>query len=196
MELDEMKIAWTEMSAKMEQQKKLTDQLIMDMTKVKYNSLLSKISTYETMGTVVCYACVAYLLYRFDRFDTPFLVFCASTTILLFTLLPILSLWSIATLRTPDIGKSSSKELMEKYLKGRRRFVAVQKFNLVMGAVLIFTCAPISFALFSHHHLINVWTMTFIVAVGGIFFVIFSRPVYLYYVRTIQKLEGVLKELE
>ena len=56
MELEELQSAWTQMSDELNHQKKLTNQIILDMTKQKYQNKFSTITKYETLGAVVCFA--------------------------------------------------------------------------------------------------------------------------------------------
>ena len=56
MEFEEMKFLWEEMSGKIEQQKKLTDSLIIKMTKSDYKNKLMKIFIPEMIGSLICFA--------------------------------------------------------------------------------------------------------------------------------------------
>ena len=65
MELEEMKSIWEDMSQKVDQQKVLTNQLILDMTKERYENNIRRISVPETLSALICFAVVFYLISNF-----------------------------------------------------------------------------------------------------------------------------------
>ncbi|MEP3380166.1 MAG: hypothetical protein ABJO28_06260, partial [Maribacter dokdonensis] len=73
MELEEMKSLWEDMSQKVDQQKVLTDQLIMDMTKERYENRMRRISVPETISALICFAAVIYLISNFNLLDVWYL---------------------------------------------------------------------------------------------------------------------------
>jgi len=52
MEIEEIKALWSEMSDQLEQQKKLTNEIIMSMTQERYSNKFRTISKYETIHMV------------------------------------------------------------------------------------------------------------------------------------------------
>ena len=67
MEFEEMKSLWEEMSGKIEQQKKLTDSLIIKMTKSDYKNKIMKIFIPELIGALICFANALYILSVFKN---------------------------------------------------------------------------------------------------------------------------------
>ena len=69
MDLDEMKLAWSDMSDQLEQQKKLTDDIIFKMTQEKSSSRLGRIITAESIGIIVSFVGLVYIALNFYKFD-------------------------------------------------------------------------------------------------------------------------------
>ena len=65
MELEEMTSLWNDMSQIVDQQKVLTDKLILDMTQERYENRLRHISIPETIAALICFAVVIYLISNF-----------------------------------------------------------------------------------------------------------------------------------
>ena len=55
MNVEDLQAIWTEMSEELDKQKKLTHEIIMQMTQQRYKSQLQKISNYEGLGAVLCF---------------------------------------------------------------------------------------------------------------------------------------------
>ena len=73
MELEELQLAWTQMGKELETQKKLTNNMIMEMTRIRYKNKFKKISTYEKAGTVVCFGVAILILIKFNKLDMWYL---------------------------------------------------------------------------------------------------------------------------
>ena len=67
MDLDEMKLAWSDMTVQMEQQKKLTDDIILKMTQEKSTSRLGRIIALESFGLLVTFIALVYVILNFDK---------------------------------------------------------------------------------------------------------------------------------
>ena len=61
MEIEELQSVWSEMSAQLEKQKKLTNELIMEMTQNRYSTKFDKLTFYETIGAVISFVMAIYL---------------------------------------------------------------------------------------------------------------------------------------
>ncbi|MFT6934116.1 MAG: hypothetical protein ACJAUQ_000500 [Maribacter sp.] len=73
MELEELQLAWTQMGKELETQKKLTNNMIMEMTRIRYKNKFKKISNYEKAGTVVCFGVALLILIKFNKLDMWYL---------------------------------------------------------------------------------------------------------------------------
>jgi len=92
MELEELQAAWTQMSNELEKQKELTNTLIMDMTKEKYNAKFRTITNYEKAGTLVCVASAVFIALNIQKLDTWYLLACGLFAVLFSVIMPILVL--------------------------------------------------------------------------------------------------------
>jgi len=81
MEFEEMKSLWEEMSGKFEQQKKLTDLVIIRMTKSDYKNKIMKIFIPELIGALTCFAAVLYILISFQKLDVWYLMACGVVSV-------------------------------------------------------------------------------------------------------------------
>ena len=89
MDLEEIQTIWSEMSDQLEQQKKLTNELIMKMTQERYRTKFDKITFYESIGAVICFLAAIYFLVNINKLDTWYLLACGIFTIAFLILLPI-----------------------------------------------------------------------------------------------------------
>ena len=76
MELEEMKTLWAEMSAAVERQKKITDSIIIKMTRSNYRNKINKIRVPEFIGSFLCMAGAALIVFNFRQLTTWYLAVC------------------------------------------------------------------------------------------------------------------------
>ena len=197
MELDEMKTLWTEMSAKLEGQKKLTDKMIIMMTQERYQRKLSKIRTPELISTALCFIMVLLILLSLNKFDTSYLLACAITSATILSVLPILSLWAIRQVSRVDIKGSNYKEALLQYALAKRRFLSVQKFSFYLSFVLLIVALPVAVKMMGGKTTrIETATWLWYLPLGFCFFAVFARWVYRCYVNVTVQLENLLREIE
>lgn len=144
MELEEMQAAWTEMSGELEQQKQITNELIMKMTQERYTNTWNHARNFELFGTIVCYAILVYLLLNFAKLDTTPLFISGIITALVLAILPILSLRSIRGMKEVNVTTMTVKETMDTYKKRKSQFVLFQKLNIAMSFLLMLVVLPVS----------------------------------------------------
>jgi hypothetical protein len=197
MELEEMKSLWEDMNQKVDQQRVLTDQLILDMTKERYENRLRSISLPETLSAFICFAAVIYLISNFNLLDVWYLQFTGVLTIVACMLLPILSLKSIKKMKAINISKSTYKESLVNYAKEKTKFMRFQKISFYTSFIVLIL-AVISFGKIMKG--IDVFTMTeklnWLVPSGiGVLF-IFSQWVLKKYKKATDSANNILKELE
>ncbi|WP_439132485.1 hypothetical protein [Polaribacter sp.] len=197
MELEEMKSLWEDMSQKVNQQKVLTDQLILDMTKERYENSVRRISVPETLSALICFAAVFYLISNFNLLDVWYLKLTGALTIVACVLLPILSLKSINKMKAIEVSKSTYKESLVNYAKAKVRFMKLQKTSFYTSFIVLIL-AVISFGKIMKG--IDVFTMTeklnWLVPSGiGVLF-IFSEWVLKKYKKATDAANAILKELE
>lgn len=192
-----MKSLWEDMSQKVGQQKVLTDQLILDITKERYENRIRSISVPETLSAFICFAAVIYLIINFNLLDIWYLQLTGVLTIIACMLLPILSLKSIKKIKAIDVSKSSYKESLVNYAKEKARFMRLQKTNFYTSFIVLIV-AVISFGKIMKG--IDVFTMTeklnWLVPSGIGVLYIFSHWVLKKYKKAADAANTILKELE
>lgn len=196
MELEEMKSLWEEMSGKFEQQKKMTDSLIIKMTKSDYKNKIMKIFVPELMGALVCFAAALYILISFQKLDNWYLIVCGIVTVLILILLPILSFNAIHKIRSINILNNNYKQSLQEYSKGKQQFVFIQKLSFYLGAVLLLTCLPVMGRLIGGKDLFIETHLWLWYAIAYPFFYGFSKWVFRKYAKATVEAEEILKELE
>jgi hypothetical protein len=197
MELEEMKSLWEDMSQRVDQQKVLTDQLIIDMTKERYENKMRRISVPETISAFICFAAVIYLISNFKLLDVWYLQLSGVLTIVACLLLPILSLKSIKRMKAINISKSTYKDALATYAKEKTRFLLLQKSSFYTSFIVLIL-AVITFGKIMKG--IDVFTTTdklnWLVPSGiGVLF-IFSQWVLKKYKKATDSANKILKELK
>jgi hypothetical protein len=196
MEFEEMKSLWGEMSGKIEQQKKITDSLIIKMTKSDYKNKIMKIFIPELIGALVCFVVAIYILFSFQKLDRWYLNVCGIVSILILILLPVLSFNAIHKIRSVNILDNNYKQSLLEYSKGKRQFVFIQKLSFYLGAVLLLAVLPVMGQLIAGKDLFIETRLWLWYAIGYLFFYGFSKWVFRKYVKTTAEAEEILKELE
>ena len=196
MEFEEMKSLWGEMSGKIEQQKKLTDSLIIKMTEVNYRHKLHKIMIPEAIGALVCFAGAFFIAISFQQLNNWYLVVCGVTSILILLLLPILSIKAIRKLRSSNILNNNYKQSLLEYSKGKIQFVFVQKLSFYLGAMLMLAILPVMGKLISEVDFFKAANVWYWYAIGFPFFLWFAKWVAKNYTKTTDDAENILKELQ
>ena len=196
MEFEEMKSLWGEMSGKIEHQKKITDSLIIKMTKSDYKNKIMKIFIPELIGALVCFVAAIYILFSFQKLDRWYLTVCAVVSILILILLPVLSFNAIHKIRSVNILDNNYKESLLEYSKGKRQFVFIQKLSFYLGAVLLLVVLPVMGQLIAGKDLFIETRLWLWYAIGYPFFYGFSKWVFRKYIKTTVEAEGILRELE
>ena len=198
MELKELETLWTQMSQELESQKKLNKELIMNMTQTKYVNKFRKISTYETIGAVICIAAAIYIITQFSLLDTWYLQLCGAFTVLFLTLLPVLSLQSLSRIQNINIAGNEVKETIVRFEKAKKRVLYLQRAGIYLSFVLMFTMLPVAAKVFGKGKDLfqetSVWYIYIPVMV--IFLVVFARWGYGCYKSITNSAENILKELE
>lgn len=197
MDLEEMRNNWQEMSKEIEQQKILTDKLIIDMTQNKFNNKLKSISTPETIGTIVCFGVAFLILLNFSKLDTWYLQLSGAFSGLFYIVLPILSLKTIYGMKRINISEGNYKDSLERFAKNKMQFIRVQKWSYYLSFVLVIVCLPVASKLMNGTDIflesaVWLWYLPF----GFAFLYFFSRWVFKKYKRASNSAEELLKDLE
>jgi len=199
MEIEEMKILWSEMSDQLEQQKKLTNEIIMNMTQERYTNKFKTISIYETIGAVICYGVAIGVLVNFGALDTWYLKACGVFTLTFLFVLPILVLRALSRIKRLNITDKNYKETLISYTKAKTNLLRLQQFGIAGSFFLMFAVAAVSSKMWSNKDFFmmerNMWSYAAI-GIATLFVILVSRWGYGHYRRITTSAESLLKELE
>lgn len=192
-----MKSQWVDMSHKVDQQKILTDQLIIDLTKERFNTKMRAISVPESISALMCFAAVLFIISNFNSLDVWYLQLSGVFAIIACLVLPVLSLKSIQKMKSVHISKSTFKETVEAYAKGKSKFMQIQKISFYTSFLVLVALVIVFGKIIKD---IDVFTMTeklnWLVPSGiGVLF-IFSQWVLKKYKKATESANTILQELE
>jgi len=160
MELEEMKTLWSNLSKEVDQQKILTDSLIVEMTKERFKSKLNKIAIPEVIGTIICFAMALFIIINLNKMDTWYLKASGLFTISYLIVLPILSLQTVYKMKHINVGQQNYKETLLNYTKYKKRYILIQKSSIFFSILLVITSLPVSGKILSGKDIFlqnNVW---------------------------------------
>lgn len=199
MEIEEMQILWSEMSDQLEQQKKLTNEIIMNMTQEKYSNRFKSISTYETIGAVICFVIALQIIFNFSKLDTWYLMACGIFTLAFLLVMPVLVLRALIKIKRLNIVNKSYKDTLVSYTKSKTNLLQLQKFGIMASFILMFTVAAVFSKIFSNKDFFaverDIWSNVSI-AIALLFVVLVSNWGYGHYKKVANSAEAVIKELE
>jgi hypothetical protein len=195
MELEEMKLAWNDLSKKVEKQEILNHQIIEKMTKDQYQSNLKKIALPEFIGTIICYLGAAYLSINVPKLEDPMIQVFGIISIALLLILPIISLQSVRAMRKINLSSHSYLETIKIFGQQKIRFQKLQKLNVSLGLFLMVIGVPVLLAI--QEKSLNLtplfWMLYF--PLGVMFFLGFSYWVLKYYNGKLKATERMLAEV-
>ncbi len=197
MELKELETLWSEMSQELETQKKLTNELIMNMTQTKYSNKFQKISTYETIGGVICILAAIFVLTKFSLLDTWYLQLCGLFTVTFLILLPVLTLNSLRRIQKLNIADRNIKDTLISFTKAKNQLLFLQRLGLYLSFILMFTILPVAGKIMNGKDLFVESNILYIyLPIMAIFIFFFARWGYGCYKSITNSAENILKELE
>jgi hypothetical protein len=196
MELEEMKSQWVEMSKEFENQRKLTESLIIKMTTTDYKNKFSKILIPEVIGAFICFTGALFILVNLQKLNNWYLMICGTISVLILFLLPVLSFSAIHKIRSVNILNNDYKQSLLEYSKGKLRFVFVQKLSFYLGAILMLVILPVMGKLIGGKDFFIETRLWFWYAIGFPFFYGYSKWVFKKYLKITEDAENILKELE
>jgi len=199
MDIEEMKALWSDMSDQLDQQKKLTNDIIIKMTQEKYSNKFRTLANYETFGAIVCFAILIFLLLNFHKLDTWYLLTCGIITMAFMIIFPVLTLRYLRKIKQFDIINKNYKEVLVGFHKAKTNLLNLQKAGVFASFIVIFTSAAVFAKIFNDKDFFmierGVKEYVFL-AFTLVFVFFFSRWGYKAYQRIANSAESVLKELE
>jgi len=199
MELEEMQTVWSQMSGQLEQQKKLTEKIIIDMTQQKFKNRFSTLSFYESIGAGVCFVAVVFILLNLEKMNTWYLMTASILSILSLLILPIFSLRSLFGMKNLNLTTNSYKDTLIQFIKKKKQMLLVQRLSAVFSVILMWLITPVfSMAFnnkdfFQQEHSTGLLIFYAVVTIGVLFF---ARWGFRCYKRITARAEADLKELE
>lgn len=138
-----MKTTWEMLSKQINNQEKLTNQLIERVTEQKFRSTMSRILYPEYVGAIVCYAGAAYLIWNFTRIDLWLMQIFGIIAVVLLIILPIISFISVREIKSVQLSIQSYSETIREYARQKIRFQKLQKLNIALAMIVMLTSIPV-----------------------------------------------------
>jgi len=199
MELEELQAVWSEMSDQLEQQKKLTNEIIIKMTQQDYRNKLNKIVLPETLGAVVSFVAAALILFNFNTLDTWPLRVCGIITLAIILILPIFSIRYLKKMQSLDIANNNYKQTVADFAKNKKQYEKLLKLSVYLGFGLMIIIMPVTSKLFNGEDMFREtmsWFWVWFLPLGMLFYYFFTRRVIRCYNNNIRQAETILEELE
>ncbi|MGG9962484.1 hypothetical protein [Ferruginibacter sp. SUN106] len=198
MELEEMQTLWNELSAKVDKQNTLTDQLIVTMTKERYKNRFQKIKHYEIIASFVAAIMAILVLINLGRLNTWYLLACGIFTAAHLLLLPPLVLSSLNRIKNISISNKNYKETLLAFAKAKQWLLFVQRLSVFLNFFLMLAVVPVAIKLIDNKDIFEMnnpnwfWIVPAIVLI----FVVLSVWGYRWYQCNARNAELLLGELD
>ncbi len=198
MELEEMQATWSQMSDQLDDQKKLTDKLIMEMTKERYKNKIGILSKYEGMGAVICFTAAILLILRFSELNTWYLLVSGIFTVCYLIVLPVVVLRSINSMKNIDLTNNTYKETLIAYAKKKKQFLLTQKVGIYLNFILLAVSLPVVVKVFKGKDIFitNINLMYWYIPIMAGFLILFSFWGYGKYKKVTASASYILEEFE
>ncbi len=197
MEIKDLESLWSEMDRELENQKKLTKSLIMEMTQQKYSNKFQRISVFETIGGIICILAGVFIMTQFSELDTWYLQLCGVITILILFVLPVLTLRSLYRVQSIQITDKAVSETIAGYVKAKNHLLYLQRLGIYLSVVLMLTILPVASKISNGKDLFQESTAWFLyVAVMAVFLFFFARWGYGCYKNITNSAEDLLRQME
>jgi len=199
MDIEELQSAWTQMSNELNHQKKLTNQIILDMTKQKYQNKFTTITKYETLGAIICFAIAFFVLINFKKLDTWYLQVCGILSLSFLIVLPAIVLTTLKRIKNIDILNGSYKDNLKLYLKTKNRLLRLQQIGIAVGFIGLVFIVPVTSKIISNKNvfLTSLKTEQYIIfAITIVAMVFFCKWAYNGYLKVTRSAQELLQDLE
>ncbi|MEL6274643.1 MAG: hypothetical protein AAFU03_06065, partial [Bacteroidota bacterium] len=144
MELEEMQALWQETNKKLEAQKLLTDQLIIDMTQERYRNKFTTITNFEMAGSIICLLVGIAILIHLKQLDTWYLLACGLFSAIYFIALPFFVLRALYRLSNLNLAGGSSRETLIEFSKRKKAVLLTQQIGMLLNLVLLVVSLPVA----------------------------------------------------
>ncbi len=199
MDIEEMQALWSEMSDQLEEQKKLTNEIIMNMTQERYTNKFRTLSNYEKVGAVICFGIGVYILVNFGKLDTWYLQACGILTLTFLFGLPILVLRALNRIKRLNITDKSYKDTLVSYTKAKTNLLRLQQVGIIASFLIMFATSAIFSKIWSNKDFFmmerNIGSYVAI-GIAIVFVILVYKWGYGHYKRITGSAEDLLKEIE
>lgn len=199
MELEELQANWMAMSQELEKQKKLTNEIILKMTRNNYRNKFSKLNNYENVGAIICYIVAGFILFNFWKLDTLYLKLSGVFTLAFLTILPTLVLRALHRIKNLDILTKSYRENLITYTKEKKRLLKLQQIAIAVSFISLLFSPALALKLLRDKTLIlselkpeQIIAIVFVI----VLMVFVSRWGYGSYKKVTNSAEALLEDLE
>lgn len=197
MELEELQAAWTQMSHELEKQKELTNEIIMNMTKEKYNAKFKTLTNFEKAGSLVCVASALFILVNITKLDTWYLLACGLFAVLFSVVLPFLVLRSLKRIRQLDIVSLNHRDALLTYTKAKTKLLKIQRYGSYAAILYLATFLPTIGKIINNKNLfLEPTAFLWKLLIVSVFLVLFAQWGYGHYKRITSSAEQLIKDLE
>lgn len=198
MEFEEMQATWSQMSDQLENQKKLNNKLIMEMTKARYKNKLGILSKYEGIAAVICFTAAILLISWFSELNTWYLLASGIFTVCYLIVVPVVVLRSISRMKSIDLTNNTYKETLIAYAKRNRQFLLIQKVGIYLNFILLAVSLPVIVKVFNGKDIFitNINLLYWYIPIMAVFLILFSIWGYGKYKKITASASHILEELE
>ncbi|ARV10570.1 hypothetical protein BTO05_13345 [Winogradskyella sp. PC-19] len=198
MELEEMQATWSQMSNQLDNQKKLTDKLIMEMTKERYKNKIGILSKYEGIGAIICFIMAILLISRFSVLNTWYLLASGIFTVCYLIVLPVIVLLSIRSMKSIDLTNNNYKQTIIAFAEKKRHFLLTQKVGIYLNFILMVVSLPVIIKVFKGKDIFitNINLIYWYIPIMAVFLILFSIWGYGKYKKVTSSASHILEELE
>jgi hypothetical protein len=196
MEFEELKSQWSEMSANVDNQKKLTDKKISTMTEMSYRDKIRTIKIWEVTGAIFCCVGLIFILNGMNKLEPWYLMICGIVSVMMLILMPALSLSTLFKISSANIATNDYRQVLFDYNTRKINFINVQKLSICLGALLFVTILPVMGKLISGKDLFKSATIWYIYSVGFPFLYYYATWVFKKYNSSLNKAEEILHDLK
>jgi hypothetical protein len=199
MEWEELQSSWTQLSQEVEQQKKITSDIIMEMTQQKFKNRFSTLTQFETIGAIICYAIAILIIINFKQLNTWYLELCGVLTLVYLVILPTMVLHALGAIQKLNIIHGNYKDNLLRYIKAKNNLLRLQRTGIIVGFGSLFISLPVMAKLLNNKDLFEIGLKSTAMVGLGIVVVLmffFSRWGYRGYQKVTISAENMLRELE
>ncbi len=197
MELEELQATWTQLSTALEQQKIVTNEIILKMTQQRYSNKFSKITFYETIGSLICFAMAGYIIVHFSSLTTWYLQLSGILCLAFLIVLPILVLRALKRIQNLAIKDANYTDMIIRFTKAKKHLLFLQRLGIYLAFLFFLAVMPVYSMISKGEDIfLNYQASVWYIPIVGAFLFFFGRWGYGCYKGITNSAETILKELE